>query len=377
MLVTGAGLLGRSMLQLLSVDPGFDPRNVLTMEVQATGPRYVDARALFAHQDRIVEAVKRVPGVVDAGFANQLPLAGNKDTYGVNAEDRVIDNPELAPSADRYTASAGFLSTLRLRLIRGRMLTDQDNRDSTQKVVVISASLADRIWGTNDVLGKRIRMGGDSPYREVVGVVADVRHDGLQEEHPMQTYVPPRQWFFADDILSLVVRTKGDPRATSAAIADAVRALDKSQPVMRIMPMEDVVSQSVGQRRLALTLFAVFGAFALILAGAGVYGVLAGTITERTREIGIRTALGASTSHVVTLVTRQAMLLVVTGAVGGLLGAMAIGRYLEAMLYAVEPIDFTTLAFAGVIACVTGLVACLMPTLRALRIQPTEALRAS
>ena len=376
-LVAGAGLLGRSLLGLLSVDPGFNPSNLVTLEVQASGAQYDSSAKIFAHFDRMVSAVKALPGVVDAGVTSQLPLGGNMDRYGIHAKDKPMDNPELAPSADRYTISAGFATAMQLRLRRGRLLDERDNQQS-RKVVMVSATLARRIWGDEDPIGKMVRAGGiDSSEREVVGVVDDVRHAGLNESEPMQLYSTARQWFFADDIVTLAVRTSGDPETMMSTIVDAVRKLDPTQPIMHVRTMERLMVQSTGQRMLALTLFAAFAVLALLIAGAGLYGVLAGTIAERTREIGIRAALGASTMHVISLVTRQALLLVAVGTMVGVLGAVAIGRYLQALLYAVTPTDASTLVVSAMLALLTGFAATLVPTIRALRIQPIEALRAS
>jgi putative ABC transport system permease protein len=376
MLVAGATLLGRSLVHLLSVDPGFNPANVLTMEIQASGARFDSSAKIFAHFDNVLATVKALPGVVDAGITNQLPLGGNFDRYSINAKDKPLDNPELAPSADRYTISPGFATTMQLRLRRGRLLTDADHRQS-RFVALVSASLARRIWGTDDVIGKTIVAGGaDSPPREIVGVVDDVRHQGLNESQPAQLYTTSRQWFFADDVVTLVVRSSGDPDGIRNSVVDAVRRIDPTQPIMRVSSMDDLVVRSTGQRVLALTLFAAFGTLALLLAGAGLYGVLAGTIAERTREIGIRSALGASTLDVVALVSRQAMLLVIAGAALGVVGALAIGRYLQSLLFEVTPTDLPTLAAAALLALLTGAVATLVPMMRALRIQPTEALRA-
>lgn len=374
-LVTGAGLLGRSLMQLLSVNTGFASSGLLTMSIQATGARYSTSAEVWAWHDAALAKVRGIPGVVSAGLSNQLPLSGNLDKYSINAEDRPLANPQLAPDADRYTVSPGYAETMRLRLVRGKLLDEADNRDSTAQVVMISTSLARRIWGTDDVLGKRIRAGGStSPWREVVGVVGDVRHQGLNESEPMQFYVPARQWQFADDILSLVVRTSADPASMTNTIVSAVKSVDPLQPVMNVATMDQLVMRSTGQRRLALVLFASLGLIAVILAGAGLYGVLAGAVSDRTREIGIRSAIGASSRNIVTLVTRQAMLLVAIGSAFGIAGSIVVGRYLQSLLFQVAPTDISTFLGAAGIALIMGLVAALVPTRRALRIPPVVAL---
>jgi putative ABC transport system permease protein len=376
-LMIGAGLLGRSLLRLYEVDTGFDARNVLTMQVQSTGARYDSTQRIFAHHDALVASISQLPGVVSAAFINQLPMGGNFDSYSVNADDKPLANPELAPSADRYTVSPGFTSTMGIGILQGRALTLADNRDSAHAVAVVSASLAARIWPGESAIGKRIRVGGapDAPWREVVGIAANVRHDGLDSDRTLQVYVPYRQWFFADDIVTLVVRTTVEPRALQQAIVDAVRRIDPSQPIMHIATMEQVIARSVAQRRLALELFGAFALLAVMLAGAGLYGLLAGDVADRTREIGIRVAMGARPVQVLSLVARQASLLLATGALVGAAGAMALGRYLEALLYGVRPMDTVTLLGVAGALVIVGVLSTLVPVLRALHIEPSVALR--
>lgn len=376
MLLAGAGLLSRSLVELYAVDAGFDPEGLLTLEAQATGPKYDSRNELFAHHDRLREAVLAVPGVVGVGVASQLPLSGNMDTYGVRAQDRPLPNPELAPYADRYTVSHDFMQAMGIPLLRGRHFTQFD-RDSAPPVVIVSEALAEEVWPGEDPLGRRIRVGGgETPWREVVGVAANVRHSGLDTEVTLQVYIPQRQWIFADNQVVLVARTAGDPAARAEAVRSAVRSIDPDQPVMRLATMGQVVARSTAQRSLALILFAVFAGVALLLAAAGIYGVLAGHVAERTREIGVRSALGATPVDIVRLVLMQGARLALLGLAIGLAGALGFGRVLSAMLYGVEAGDPMTLAMVSAVLAAVAVVACLVPAQRALRVNPATALRA-
>jgi putative ABC transport system permease protein len=377
MLVVGSGLLGRSLMRLLAVNPGFDPTHLVTMEVQATGPKYDSAYKVFANHDRIREAVRAIPGVEDVGLSTMLPLGGNFDRYGVTAQDKPLDNPELGPSADRYTVSAGFLSAMRIPILRGRSFTDAEANDSSIKLAVVSASLAKRIWAGENPIGKLIRMGGPTrPWKTVIGVSGDVRHTGLDATETYQVYAPERQWYYEENIMALAVRVSGDPATMISAIREAVRSVDPLQPIAKIATMENVVSTSTAQRQLGLLLFVAFGAIALILAAAGIYGVLAGSVAERTREFGLRTALGAAPGSIVGLVLRQAGGVAGAGLVVGLGAALALSRYLRALLYGVGPTDPVAVALAVVVLAVVALVACVVPARRAVRVDPMAALRA-
>jgi putative ABC transport system permease protein len=376
MLLAGAGLLSRSLVRLMSADPGFDPSRLLTLQVQATGPRYANDRAVFASHDRIREAVLAVPGVTSVGIASQLPLGGNVDGYGVVAEDRPLANPELAPSADRYSVSSDFMRTMGVAVLRGRGFVAADEGDSARRVVIVSAALAARIWPGEDPLGKRVRLGGpDKPWREVVGVARNVRHSGLDAVVTHQVYIPERQWQWADDQVTLVVRTAGDPAAIAAAVRRAVTAVDATQPVTRLATMEQVVATSTAQRRLARLLFAAFAGVALVLAAAGIYGALAGMVAERRREIGLRSALGATPRQIVALVLRQGARLALAGLVLGALGALGVGRVIHGLLYGVQPTDPLTLAAVAGLLALVATAACLIPARRALRVDPMTALR--
>ena len=377
MLLVGAGLLSRSLLRLLSVDPGIDASNVLTMQVQATGRAYATNEAVFANHERVRDAVRALPGVEGVATANQLPLGGNTDMYGVQALDKPLANPELAPSADRYAVSTDFMRTMRIPVIQGRGFTESDDRDSAAKVAVVSAALAQRIWGSESPIGKQVQVGGSSaPWRTVIGVAGNVRHHGLDEDRTLQIYVPERQWLFSDDAVALVVRTHADPSLLAPAVRRAVQGVDPTQPIIRLESMQHVITDSTAQRRLALLLFGAFAVIAATLAAAGIYGVLSGMVAERTREIGVRSALGATPGDILKLVLSRGATLAGIGLLVGLVGALALGRFLQSLLFAVSPADPLTLAIVAAMLGFIALMACAIPARRAVRVDPMTALRA-
>ena len=377
MLLVGAGLLGRSLVRLLAVDPGFDTRHLLTLQAQATGPKYADTGAVFANHEQLREAIRRLPGVERVATASQLPLGGNVDAYGVTAQDKPLANPELAPYADRYTVSPDFLSTMGIAIRRGRAFTAGDNNVAAPPVVIVSGGLASRLWPGEDPIGKHIRMGGPSgAWRTVVGVAANIHHRALDATESSQVYVPERQWQFADNLIAVVVRTHGDPAALARAVRTAAQAVDPAQPVTALETMEQVVASSTAQRRLALLLFGAFALVALVLAVAGIYGVLAGAVAERTREIGVRSALGASPGAILGMVLLHGARLAGLGLVIGLAGALLLGRFLQSLLFGVGTADPLTLLGVAALLATVAIAACLLPAMRAVGIDPMTALRA-
>ena len=376
MLLVGAGLLARSVIRLLDVDKGFDASHLLTLEFNAVGPRYATNEDVFAYHDKVRDAVGSLPGVLSVAVVNQLPLGGNIDMYGVEAQDKPESDPTKVPSADRYVVSADYLSTMRIRVVQGRAFTAAEERDTVNRVALVSQALAARLWPGESAIGKRIRLGGpERPFRTVIGVTGNVHHAGLDATQLKQFYVPERQWFFSDDQEMLVVRTQGNPTALAAAVRRTIQQIDPAQPIVKVAAMEEVVAASTAQRRLALTLFTCFALAALLLAVAGIYGVLAGNVAERTREIGLRSALGATPGNILRLVMGQGARLAVVGLAVGLFGAFALTRSLRALLFGVGPNDPATIAIATGVLLAAALAACLVPAVRAVRVDPSQAFR--
>lgn len=377
MLLVGAGLLMRSLDHLLAVDPGFAPAQLLTMEVQTTGAHYAEDGPTWAFWDQSLRAVQAVPGVELAAWTSQLPLGGNYDRWGVQIEGRLLANPSEAPSADRYSVTADYLRTMGIPLRRGRGFTSAD-AGTSPRVVLINETLATIGWNGEDPIGRRVQIGGggpNTPWRTVIGIVGNVHHTGLDEVQAPQLYVPEFQGSFADNFMVLAVRARGDPAALAPAIRQAIRSVDPTQPILHVATMPEVLAASATQRRFTFVLFQAFAIVALILSAAGIYGVLTGAVTERTREIGIRSALGASRGGLLAMVLRQGLRLTLAGMAVGTAGAMILTRFLQSMLFGVGTRD--PLTFAGVVLLLlaVAVVACLAPALRATQVSPLEALK--
>jgi putative ABC transport system permease protein len=375
LLLVSAGLVSRSLIQLLSVNVGFDPRNLLTLEINSAGKRYSTDTLVWDYHDRVREAVRSLPGVTSVAVANQLPLGGNVDMYGVLDPDNLPSNPELAPSGDRYVVSDGYFQTMGISILRGRGFTSTESPDPGHRVAIVSQGLADKLWPGANPLGKRIRLGGIKGVdRTVVGIVANVKHRGLDATTGLQWYAPERQWT-SDDQEVLIVRTSVDPSSLAATVRQTIAAIDPTQPIVKIATMDQVIATSTAQRRLALVLFAAFAIAALLLAVAGVYGVLAGSVAERTREIGVRSALGATPRNIIALVVGQGGRLAAIGIALGLIGSLGVTRYLHSLLFNIAPNDPMTLGGVALLLTLVTLAACLIPATRAARVDPSRALR--
>lgn len=370
-LLVSAGLLLHSLQRLFAVSPGFDPSHVVTMQVQTSGRRFDKATT-----DRFFEgalaAVRSVSGVRQAGFTSQLPLSGEDDEYGVRFEG---DAPRSGSSTFRYAVSGGYFEAMGIPLRHGRAIDSRDT-EAAPSVAVISESLARRKFGSADPIGHRVHIGPPvAPWFTIVGVAGDVRQLSLAVTQPDAIYLPARQSWFVDSAMSLVARVQGDAISMAPALRDAIWTADKDQPVLRMATMDDLVEASAAARRFALRLFEAFALATLALAGLGLYGVLAGSVAERTREIAVRSALGASRSSVLALVVRQGMALTTAGIAVGLGGAVAAGRAIQTLLFGVTPLDPVTYAGVAVTLVVVALVSSSVPAWRAVCINPAKALR--
>jgi putative ABC transport system permease protein len=372
-LLVSAGLLLHSLRRLFAVPPGFDGSRLLTMQVQTYGRRYEDDRICHEFFAQALEAVRQVPGVTAAAFTSQLPLSGDSDVYGARFEN---DDPENLHPVFRYAVTPGYFETLGIPLRRGRFL---DTRDAAGApgAIVISESLAAGGFHGQDPIGKRVQVGGPvgEPMFTIVGVVGDLKQTSLAMSESDAVYTTTTQWHWADGTLSLLVRARGDVVALTPTIKNAIWSVDKDQPVVRVATMDRLLAASAAERSFVLILFEAFGLVSLILAATGVYGVLSGSVTERTREIGVRSALGASRRDILTLVIRQGMALTGIGIGLGLLGAAAASQAIAAMLFGVSRLDPFT--YCGVVALLGAVsaVACSVPAWRAAKIDPMAALR--
>lgn len=375
-LLAGAGLLARSLSQLLSVDAGFSMDGVATMQVQVSGVRYQSDTAVWAWQDQLTELARAIPGVTSAAVTSQLPLSGAFDSYGVRALDKPLDNPSLSPNADRYTVTTDFLRTMRVPIIDGRDFTSADNAPSGAPVVIVSRELAERIWPGESAVGKQVHLGEDSrPWYTVVGVAGNIHHRGLDDAATRQIYLPTHRFFFSDNFVTLVVHATGDPSALLPALRRAALTVEPLSVITRAASMRDVMATSTAQRRLALTLFATFALIALGLAAAGIFGALAGTVAERRREIGLRSALGATPARIVRQVLGQGAWLAVGGVLVGLGVAFAGSRAITSMLFGVGSGDLVTVAGVATLIGLVAIGASAIPAWRAVRVDPITALR--
>jgi putative ABC transport system permease protein len=373
-LLVSAGLLLRSLTRLFAVDAGFAPSQLLTMQVQTSGPKFDDSDATLRFFSQALDEVRRVPGVSAAAFTSQLPLSGDGDLYGAHFESSTTGRNEGA--VFRYAVSPGYFETMRIPLRGGRFL-DASDRAGSPPAVMINESFARRKYPNENPVGKRLRLGPDrGPWYTIVGVVADVKQLSLAATQADAVYMPTDQGWFVDNTLSLVVRARGDAAALVPAVKRAIWSIDKDQPIVRVATMDDVVAKSAAQRRFALIVFEAFALAALLLASIGIYGVLAGGVAERTRELGVRSALGATPGDIVAVVVRRGFGLTALGVLIGLAGAAAASRMLVTLLFGITPLDPMT--YGGVVALLLGVAAgaCFVPARRAARVDPAITLRA-
>ncbi len=372
-LLVGAGLLLKSFVQLLNVKPGFATGNLITMMIPATGTRYNENEAVRQMYRELVVRVSKLPGVEAAGVVSNLPLSGSRDRIGFHIEEKPLPNPVEAPSVERYSITPDYLRAMRIGVLRGRGFTEQDDANAPL-VVLISQATAQRFWPNEDPLGKRVRLGGAGDrWRTIVGIVPDVLHQGLEDGPDIQAYEPHAQW--VNSSMRLAVRTAADPTSVLAAIRREVKAIDPNLSLSQIFTMEQLVVQTTGQRRFTLLLAGVFAALSLLLAGLGIYSVIACSVAQRTREIGIRMALGAQMGDVLRLVIQQGMRLAVLGTSLGLLAAWGVTRLMKSLLFGVSASDPLTFALISAMLLLVALLACWLPARRATKVDPMIALR--
>jgi putative ABC transport system permease protein len=376
-LLVGSGLLFRSVRRLLAVDAGFEAAGLVTMQIQTSGPRLEDDGARLRFFAAALDEVERAPGVALAALTSQVPLSGDDDRYGLHLVPAPEADPgELGGGTYRYAVTPGYLRAMGIPLLRGRWLGPSDDAGAP-RVAVVSATLARRRFPGLDPIGHRVRVGpADSPPYTIVGVVGDVKQVSLALDQGEAVYLPVSQWHFLDVVLSVVVRGRGEPGRLAAAVRSAVWSVDPDQAVVRVAAMEDLVAASAEDRRFALRLLAVFALAALVLVGVGIYGTLSGRVAERTREIGVRAALGASRRAIVALVLRRGLALTAAGIALGMLTSVAATRAITSLLYGVSRLDAVTYLGVAVLLGVVALVAAGVPAWRAARVDPALPLRA-
>jgi putative ABC transport system permease protein len=371
-LLVCSGLLLRSMQILFAVPPGFTASHLLTMQIDEVGHPYDADSARERFFSRALDDVRHVPGVTSAALTSQLPLSGDSDIYGVHRESD--NDPSHDQEVFRYAISPGYFETLQIPLRRGRLLNEQD-RTGALPTAVISESFAKHEFADVDPIGRRLQIGNPDIWYTIVGVVGDVRQMSLALSQADAVYVTTTQWHWVDTEMSLVVRTPGDAGVLVPSIRSAIWSVDKEQPIVRIATMDALLASSAAERRFALILFEAFAMASLLLAAAGIYGVLSGMVAERTREMGVRSALGASRANLVSLVLGRGLKLTSFGVVIGLAGATAASFLMGTLLYGVSPLD--PLTYVGVVLLLLSVsaIACYIPARRASRVDPIIALR--
>jgi predicted permease len=374
-LLIGAGLLIKSFIRVRSVDPGFNPEGILTVELSLPYKKYRLPQARVAFFDELMARLESLPGAQSAGLTLNLPLNGGGISawHGVVLEGHPITPEEMTQTENRII-SPSYFRTMGIPLLKGREFTAQDNRQDAPHIVTVSDTLAKRLWPDEDPIGKRIRFGHDEPFaREVVGVVGDVKRFGLEGAEDWATYVPYAQQPWTEMVI--VARAASEPASLAGAIKAAVQAVDKDQPIHNAKTLDAIIANSTSQRRFNLLLLAVFAAVALILAAVGIYGVMSYSVTRRTHEIGIRMALGATPRDVLGMIVGQGLALASVGVGVGVAAAYGVTRVLESLLYGVSPTDPLTFAATALLLASVAVAASFIPARRATRVDPMVALR--
>ena len=381
-LLVGAGLVLRSLWALQRVPLGFDPAHVLTMRLSLPATSYQTPEQVVDFYTRLKDRVRELPGVRGAGAVRALPLASTIGDFGLMV-DGYTPAPGTGAKGDWEIVSDGYIEAMGERIVRGRSIEAAD-RTATMLVALINEEMARRYWQGRDPLGGRFKIGGGNaaqrPWVTVVGIVADVRHNGITDLVKEKFYVPHTQWHVsvgnAIRSMSLVVKSGDDPRALVVPVRQAIREMDPNLPVSNIRTMDDVVAATLSAPRFTGLLLAIFACLALALSAIGIYGVLSYVVSRRTREIGIRVAIGAGRGQVLRLVLGSGLVLSLVGIVIGLAAAASVSGVMAALLHEVTPRDPVTFATVGVSLTIVAIVASLVPAIRAARVDPVKALKA-
>ena len=376
-LLIGAGLMMKSLYRLLEVDPGFRPERVLTMGMDLRAQQYSEDPAVLNFWQQLIDRVSALPGVQSAAVGTVIPLTDSHSRSDVTIEGMALPTPGNFPHPDVHIVSPGYITALGIPLLRGRTFTDQDN-EKAPLAGMINAMVARRFFPNEDPIGKRFMFGHPSAanppkWYTVVGVVSDTRLYGLANPARLEVYVPFRQ--NPRNSMALVVKSGADPASLTSAIRDVVQSIDKDQPVFAVSTMQELVSNSVATRRMTLVLLGLFSGLALVLGAIGIYGVISYSVAQRTHEIGIRMALGAPRADVFRLVVGEGLKLAGVGITIGIAAAFGLARLLSSLLYGISATDFETFLGVAVLLALVALVACYVPARRAMRVDPTVALR--
>ncbi len=372
-LLVGAGLLIRSFARLQQVNVGFNPAQLLTAQIGLPRAQYAKPEQWISFYRQTLERMNALPGAQEAAVAVPLPLSVSYINLAFEIEGRPPREKSDSPTADLVAISPNYFHVMQVPLMRGREFGDTDS-ESGPKVCVISSSLAQQLFPNESALGQRILIGyPTSSSREIVGIVGDVKDSDLSARQSAQIYVPfVQNPFWATDI---AVRSHGNPSALGGALREQIRAIDPALPVAGVQPMAEVIGSSIAQPRFRTALLSLFGAAALLLAAIGIYGVLAYTVAQQTREIGIRMALGANPGTVLRLVLARGLRLAGAGTLIGVLAALMLTQLLNSLLFGVSATDPLTFAAVAGLLLGVAVLACYVPARRAMRVDPMVALR--
>jgi putative ABC transport system permease protein len=386
-LLIGTALLVRSLLRLEAIDPGFRSENVLAVDLNLPRERYQDSERIATFYTAVLERARALPGARSAAVVEQMPLSGELGSTDFRIEGRPEPAPNQEPQAQYGAVSPGYFQTLGIRLVAGRSFRAEDGRESGP-VAIISEATARRYWPGESAVGKRLalsieslvfgpsgppRLDFSSAMREVIGVVADVKSAGLAAESAPQVYLPFAQRPARD--MTVVIATSSDPLLLAGPLREAVLEVDPDQPIASVRTLTGMVAESLGEPRFRTYLLSAFAAIALLLAAVGLSGLVAFTVSQRRREIGVRMALGASPGQVMRLALVQGLRPVIAGVAVGIPLALAGTRLLTGMLIGVSPADPFSFAAVSLILVLVALVACYVPARRVMSISPSEAMR--
>ena len=374
-LLIGAGLLIRSFIRVQQVQPGFVPENVLSMRLSVVGTTYATEPRRTSFYQELWGRIRRLPGVESAGGVTALPMSGGIGWGSITIEGYDSASGQSSIQADGRVASIGYFETLKIPLIAGRLFGDQDVKESLT-VAIIDEHMASTYWPGGDAVGKRLKRGGSAstaPWMTVVGIVANIKHYSLDTDTRVTYYTPQLQTPASS--MYVTVRTTGDPSRMAGAVTQEARAMDPNVPVYDVKTMDNRLSESLARRRFAMFALGLFAAVAALLAAIGIYGVMSYTVAQRTREIGIRVALGANTGDVMRLMVSQGMKLAVIGVGIGLGTAIAVTRVMSSLLFGTSTTDSTTFAVIALFLAGVALLASYIPARRATKVDPMIALR--
>jgi len=375
LLLVGAGLLIKSFQRLLGVEPGFDTERVLTVRVSLPPLRYDQPDKIRSFYQNLRDRVLRLPGVEAAGLISILPLTGDNNSGTTTVDSQAVPADNASPEADWRVVTPGLFEALKVQLVRGRYFDERDS-ESSASVAIIDETMASTYWPNQDPIGRQLKRGGPqstNSWMSIVGVVKHVRYRTLEMPSRVTLYWPHTQ--NPARTMSLALRSSQEPRALVDTIQREVRAIDPEQPTYAVRTLDEILAGSMARRRLSMLLLATFSAVALLLAGVGIWGVVAHAVSQRNHEIGIRRALGADTWQVLRLVLGDSLKMVLAGVVVGLAGTVLVTRLLSGLLFGVRAGDLATVALAGATLLAVAAIASYLPARRATKVDPMVVLR--